>query len=370
VFHDAAEICLLTGIDPQFLPQGEEVVVSGHTVSFNQEMVDHMLGGLDLIEELMEPGCIIRVEEQVSIESYTLEPGGFGTSDVIIIYPHRRKIIVFDWKYGKVAVSPIENDQAILYGLGAWDTVAGELFDWNPEGIEVELIIYQPRIPDGGGRWETTMEWLLEEGDRIRIDAAATYDPNAPRVAGEKQCKYCRARADCATHAAYNLGMVGLRFEDIDEGIQFDVTPPLVEDFEGWTPERMSYVWLHRKAIKRWLDALHDHMMARYAAGEELPFLKVVKGRGGNRFWQDPKAVERYLVAQVGEEKAYQPKTLITPPVAEELLGKKKVKEDLALYIGQPEGKPTLVPITASGDPLPSKMVQFDGIEADEDGEE
>src|SRR5690606_11185475 len=111
-----------------------------------------------------------------------------------------------------------------------WDTVACEIFDGNPAGIEVELIIWQPRVPGGGGRWTTTMEWLLEEGNRIRIDAAATYDPDAPRVAGEKQCRYCRVRADCATHAIYNLSMVGLRFEDIDEGIESGKPPQLEEN--------------------------------------------------------------------------------------------------------------------------------------------
>ena len=371
LFHEAAETCLKGGIDPQFLPQGETRIVSGHTVAFNQEMVDSMLGGLDLLDELIEPGDIVRIEEKVWIEPYTLEDGGFGTADVIIIKVKKRKIIVWDWKYGKIAVSPIENDQECLYGLGVWETVAGEIFDWDPTDIEVELIIWQPRVPGGGGRWPTTMEWLLEEGNRIRIDAAATYDPNAPRIPGLKQCEYCKAKKKCMEYVAYNLDLINLRFEHIDESIALDVTPPLVEDFDQWTPERRSYVWLHRKSITKWLQALHDEIMLDAIADEPTPLLKVVKGKGGRRKWKPKqiKAVGTYLETTIGKDKAWVP---ITPAVAEGLVGKKKFKEDCALYVDQSDPKPMLVPITDTRDPLPSKMIHFEGTEfdEDEDGEE
>lgn len=370
MFHEAAEICLITGIDPQMLPQGETRIVSGHTVSFNQEMVDNMIGGLDLLESLMEPGCIVRIEEQVRIEPYTLELGGFGTSDVIIIYPDRREIIVFDWKYGKISVSPVENDQEILYALGVWETVAGEIFNWNPVDITVKLIIWQPRVPGGGGEWETTMEWLLAEGDNIRIDAAATYDPDAPRIPGEKQCRYCKFQPQCVEYAAYNLRMIGLKFEDIDEGIELDVTPNLPTDFETWTPERRSYVWLHRKAITRWLKMLGDEIMFDYQKGRPTPMIKAVPGNRGHRKWRDEykRQVETYLDTNVDPDKAWVP---ITPAALQELIGKKRYEEDVAVYVSQSEAKPMLVPITDGRKAIPSNMVHFEGIEADEeDGEE
>lgn len=372
LFHDHAEICLVGGIDPQTLEQGVAEVISGHTVSFNQEMVEHLLSGLDLIDELIEPGDIVRVEEKVWIEPYTLEDDGFGTSDLIIIKIKKRKIIVWDWKYGKIAVSPIENDQAILYGLGVWETVAGALFDWDPTDIAVELIIYQPRVPGAGGVWPTTMEWLLQEGNQIRIDAAATYDPNAPRVPGEKQCKYCKAKGTCAPFAEYNLRMVGLRFEDIDEGIELDVTPPLVEDFDQWTPERRSYVWLHRKTFERWLKALGEEIMADYRQGRPTPFIKAVTGKGGRRKWRDEKAskaeLETYLES-LEDDDLWVP---VTPAVLEKKIGKKAAKEDVAHLWVAGDPKPMLVPITDTRDALPSHMVKFDELEEDEDedGEE
>lgn len=354
---------------PEFFLPGETVIVSGHSVAFVEEMVENMLAGLDFIDSLITEDAIVLVEQRVKIEPWTLEPGGFGTSDVCIIYPKRRKMVVFDWKYGKVAVSPIENDQEILYALGCWESFAGELFDWDPTDIEVELIIWQPRVPGGGGSWTTTMEWLLAEGNQIRIDAAATYDPDAPRIAGQKQCHYCKFQAECPERAAYNLALFGARFEDIDEAIEWGVELDLADPTE-WTPERRSYVWLHRKSFTRWLDVLHDAIMLDAAAGKETPLIKVVPGNAGKRKVkpEHEKAYREYLIATLGEKVAMKPAEPITPAVAEKKLGKARFREDLSAYITQADPKPMLVPITDTREALPSKMIHFDDIaEEDED---
>lgn len=374
LFHDYAERCVLTGVDPQFfLPGSETVIVSGHAVCFNEEMVENMLAGLQFIYSLLTEDAILMVEQRVRIEPWTLEPGGFGTSDICIIFPKRRKIIVFDWKYGKVAVSPINNDQEIIYGLGCWESFAGEIFNWDPTDIVVELVIWQPRVPGGGGSWETTMEWLLAEGNQIRIDAAATYDPDAPRIAGAKQCHYCKVQAECPERAAYNLALFGARFDDIDEAIEWETELELADPGE-WTAEHRSYVWLHRKSFTRWLDTLKEAIMLDAQAGKETPLIKVVPGNAGKRtvkadFQEDYK---NYLVTVLGEEVALKPQECITPAVAEKKLGKKRFKEDLGLYITQADPKPMLVPVTDTRQALPSKMIQFDDIleEEDDDAED
>lgn len=369
LFHEGAEICLLTGIEPRFLPHGEPRLISGHTVSWNQEMCDHLTAGLDYLAELIEPGDLVFIETRVRIEGYTLEEGGFGTSDVIIIKVAKRKIIVFDWKYGKIAVSPIENSQEILYGLGAWETVAGEIFDWDPTDIEVDLIIWQPRIPDGGGLWSTTMEWMLQEGHQIRIDAAATYDPDAPRVPGDKQCRYCKRRGRCAEEASWRLATIGLRFEEIDQKIEWDPnSAPVLDDVSEWTEERRSYVWLHRKGIIRWLEKLGELIADDYRHGRPTPFIKAVQGNAGHRAYKPDalEAVKAYLTEALGADKAFEPAKLISPAVAEEKLGRKRYREDLALYVDQPEGKPILVPVTHKKTAIPPIAARFDSIEEDE----
>lgn len=368
LFHEIAEKCLLEGISPFDMPFGVEQVIAGHVVSYNQEMAEHLATGLEYLQTFIEEGCSVYVETRVQIEDYTLEEGGFGTSDICIVYPYRRKILVWDWKYGKIAVSPIENDQEELYGLGCWETFAGEVFDWDPVGVAVEFVIYQPRVPGGGGSWSTTMEWLLQEGNQIRIDAAATYDSNAVRTAGEKQCRYCKVNGTCAEAAAHNLSLVSLRFSDIEETIEWDDPAPVLPDFEEWTPERRSYVWLHKKAFIRWFDALHDHIMQEAKAGRPTPHLKVVAGDFGRRKF-DPQVIKKaevYLSDMLGEDVAVERK-LITPAVAEKKLGKKIFREDLSKYVIQSEPKPKLVPVTDTREALPSALIQFDYIEEEPD---
>lgn len=352
VFHDHAELALRFGLEPENFKTGMMATVSGHSVCYNDEMIEHMRGGLDFIYDILDrhPDAILLVEQKVDISPWTGEKGGKGTSDVCIIIPSIRKIIVFDWKYGMVPVSPVENDQATLYGLGCWHSFAAKYFDNDPTGVDVDLIIWQPRIPSGGGTWPTTMDWLLEEGEKIKEQAAANREPDAPRIAGTKQCAYCKAASTCSQLAAYNLEQYSLRFDDIDDSLDYGIELP-EPNFEEWTPERRSYVLLHWATFKRWHDRLKDAAMRDYVEGKPVPFMKLIEGRGAHRHYRESEqqTVNRLLEMHL-EEKAYEKKP-VTPAVAQKLLGKKVYDQVLKEYVVVPRGKPILVPET---DPRPA----------------
>lgn len=374
MFHDYAEIALSKSIHPSLLPLGEERTISGHLVTFSEEMAEHMIAGWQWIMNILQanPDAILFVEERVHIEPWTLEPGGFGTSDCCIIFPKEREIIVFDWKYGNVPVSPIRNDQLMLYALGCWKSLCGEIFNWDHEGITVRMIINQPRVPGAGGESTMTMAELLDEGQQIIIDAAATYNPQAPRTAGEKQCRYCKARTDCATLAAYNFTLCQLKFKDIDEAIEYGGLPPILPEPKEWTPEHRAYVWLHRATFTNWMNALHDAIIEDLRRGAGLTDLvKVVQGRAGNRAWkggadaQVRKDAFKMFGAKVVKE------SIMTPSELEKeyirlmgsAMGKEAFAEDFGEYVTQPGGKAKLVPATAPGLAIPPDIAQFDIIE-------
>lgn len=364
MFHDYAETALRFGLQPRYFLLGTTAIISGHSVSFNEEMAKCLEDGLRFIETLVTDDAIMRVEEKVKIDKYTFEEGAKGTSDLAIVYLKQRKIVIFDWKYGYEPVSPVENDQACLYGLGVWETWAGELFDWNPDGIEVEFIIWQPRVPHGGGIWPTTMEWLLEEGERIQADAKATYAPDAPRVPGTKQCAYCKAAGKCAALARHNLEQWSLRFDEIDNDLEFGI-PPADPDIEEWTQDRKAYVLLHRKLFDRWFMRLHNEVVAELAQGRKVPYLKLAAGDKGNRVWDKSfvDSAERVLEKELGE-KAYT-KKLLSPAEAQKALGLKRYRELVGKYVTQPPGKPILVPTTDPRPELPTYGDMFDEIAED-----
>lgn len=375
LFHEHAEIALRLDLDPQYFRTGEPCVIDGHKVAFNHEMAGHLAKGLEYVKYRCEEyggnhKPIVMVEQRVRIEPWTGEPNGFGTSDLCIIFPSLRKIIVFDWKYGKIAVSPVKNDQLWLYCLGCWQSFAGEIFGWDPTDITVELIIWQPRIPGGGGSWETTMEEVLVEGEKIKADAAATREPNPPRIAGPIQCKYCKAKGDCGALAKYNLELYSLHFDDIADDLEhgIEVQEP---DIKGWSDEQKAWVILHHKMFERWFKALQAEALEQMLRGNSYPLLKVIKGPQGNRFWKDEDAAKRALINMLGQDKVVK-EVILTPPQAQRELGvnDEAFNRLMGAYIDRPPGKPTLVPATDPRDPMPTLGEEFDKLLLDDEDED
>lgn len=371
VFHEYAAMCLMFGLDPEDFPLGVKHQQDGFEIEFDEDMQHYMHEGLAWVRERVEPGDILLVERRVDISPWA-GAGEFGTADVLIIKRAKRHIINFDWKYGKgVPVSPIRNDQMYLYNLGGWNDYAKRIFKGvDPSEIKVTFHIEQPRAPGGGGTWHTDMADCLAEGKLIREDALATMDPEAPRTPGEKQCLFCKAASQCREQQEYLLRVFGQKFEDIEEGIELGVGPAF-DDPERLTLETRSYILLHWKAFKRYVDRIHALVLHDLKAGKEVPLLKAVTGRGGHRaFIADHEAeAGKWLAAQIGKEQAYETK-LISPAAAEKLVGKKAFGEHLKAFVTQPPGKPILVPLDDKRDPIQDYASKFDDSFIDDDDDE
>ena len=124
----------------------------------------------------------------------------------------------------------------------------------------------------------------------------------------------------------------------------------LMSDFDDATispksPDKLSirdlrFALDNKKLIISWLDAIEDLAFERLTNGEAFDGYKLVVGRS-NRSWEDEKAAEHVLSEELGE-KMYMPQKMITPPMAEKLLGKKKAAL-LNGLINKSQGKPTMV---------------------------
>lgn len=339
VFHEFAALAAELGVDPLKMIGGKLTVEKFGALPFTTEMATKMLPGLALIESLHTPGVThLLVEVRVSLAPW-LGKGQFGTSDVIIIDVQARRIVVFDWKWGAgVPVSPVENDQAILYGLGVWETVAKKYFDGDPSGIEVLVVIEQPRADGGGGIWETTMEALLDEGEKVKRDVKKIADPKAPRNPGPKQCKFCKAakHGTCREYHEFNADLIGLKFDEVSDAEEYEA-PAL----SAISPAERSVILMNKAMILKWLEDLHAAAYKDAEAGRPVPGMKLVKGRAGARTWKDEAKAELILMKRLGE-KAHT-KKLISPTQAEEALGRKSYKLTIAPLVVQGEAKPSLV---------------------------
>lgn len=371
VFHDYADMCLTFGLEPHHFTVGTKHIQDGYEVTFDQEMVDKMYAGLDYIREIMaaHPDAILRVEQWVDIPALGKDNLGRqrgGTSDVCITIPSLRLIICFDWKYGGIPVYPTENNQARLYVLGCWHEFAADLLGNDPHGVKVLIHIEQPRAPGGGGEWPTTMADILAWGEDVALKVAATEDPDAPRLPGHKQCRYCRARKTCGAKALWEFDMFGAKFEDADVFVEnYNDTgflvPPVLPNPEDLTPERRSFILLNKASFVSWYDSLHEAAMEDIRQGREVPLMKAVLGRAGNReFLPGEKAeAEALAKALLPADKVYTKPELNSPAVLEGHLGKKRFKDTFGKMVHQTPPGLSLVPVTDKRDAVTSAADQF-----------
>lgn len=369
VFHEYAAICLEVGLDPDVFI-GAECYTGKRwgTLIFDEEMARNMLVGLDYVRDLAEePDAVLYVEKRVDISPWC-GPGEFGTTDVLVLNIRKLKATVFDWKYGAgVPVQPYFNDQAILYFLGAWNSIIKPQLpdDFDPADLEVDIVIEQPRAPGGGGVWHTNAAELLQEGKKIKRDADLTHAENPPFSPGEKQCFFCKAAAldVCQARNEFLLSCFDTALDEIDEYAEMEATLPLPK---AMTPERRSFILLHKDMISGWLSDLHASAYKDAEDGKPVPHMKLVLGRRPPRKWKDEEKAKVHVIRNFGEDDAYT-KKLMSPAQVEDRVGKKEYGDRFAHFVFEGEAKPELVPETDRRDPLPDIGSRFDAA-MNEDG--
>jgi len=372
VFHEFAAICVEFGIDGWGMVGSRLLCEDGVSREFDKEMATKMLPGLDLITSVSNgPDTLLMVEQWVDLSPWLGEGEG-GTSDAFIIDVRRKKLIVFDWKWGAgVPVDPKWNDQGILYTLGVWHTFAREIFEKRGIGsneVEVDIIIEQPRAPGGGGIWTVQLQTLLAEGRKIKQDADLTRDPDAQYNPGTKQCNFCSAAKfnTCKARSEMIVGLLGDDLDEEDAALRLEVHDTLdLADRRSLTPEQRSLIVLNTKLITGWLTQLYEEAMDDATKGLPVPGMKRVAGRSGRRKWIDAGKAERIIVGALGEEEAYK-KTLLSPAMVEDEVGKTVYRDKYARLVGQAEPSPSLVP---EDDPKPALVSAIDMLDAAWDNE-
>lgn len=377
VFHEFAADCLEIGVDPHHFVGCKMMCEDGDEREFTKEMATKMRAGLDLVWALADgDDAKLYVERRVNLER-RIGDDESGTSDAFIIDVEKWRLVTFDWKWGAgVMVSPIENDQAILYTLGVWDTFALDPFREAYEGhagpkpsweeardsIEVLIIIEQPRGSGGGGVWHTTMGHLLEEAVKIREDADATQVAGAPRVAGEKQCKFCKAARHntCKTRSEYLTKMAGLKLDELADDLALGAEPDL-PDRRALTPEQRSQILKAQKMITDWFKSLHEEAMSDSKAGRPVPGFKRVRGRNSSRSWNDEDKAKAVLENRLKE--AAWNKKLLSPAQVEEEVGKAEYQRRYESFVATASAKDILVLETDRRESLASDYELLDEID-------
>lgn len=336
---------------------GELVLVKGGTCSdwigkkliewdqytVDQEMADYVQVYVDYVKLL---GGKQVYERRFDFSDWV--PDGFGTSDATAVVGDKMHVI--DLKYGKgVLVSPYENTQGILYALGAYAAV-GHKREINTIAIH----IVQPRM-DHIETWELSLDELLRWGERITQAAELAMTDDAPRNPGEKQCQWCKAKADCPALKEHTESVLMSSLDDLD----------LIAS-DKLSDAQMLKALQAKKLVVSWFDAIEKLVVERLETGDGFPGYKLVAGRS-SRQWasKDIEFVAEQLEALVPAEKqdSIFEINLVSPAKAEKLVPKALAKsEEFTQLIIKSDGKPTLAPVSDKRPAINLSINDFDEV--------
>lgn len=363
--HEAAAAVLLGGTWPL---QGYKVTADGHSFVWDAEMEEVGQAYVDYVQGL--PADFMFVEQRVAFGpaiGVTDPEDGFGTADAIVGIG--AVLVVIDLKCGRgVDVQPEGNPQLMLYAIGALAELQGLAGDFD----RVRLVIVQPRAGGVKKHVITVAElelWAKSHAlDAVTQVQRAIRDGNDPHASaqgwgeaylnpGEKQCKFCAAKATCpALREEVALTVAGQGAAPATPDDFADLLPhPAPDEAPHWLAACLSKVDL----IEDWCKAVRAESERRLVAGEPVPGFKLVQGKKGNRQWVDATEVEKTFkeTFRLKVEEMYD-LNLISPTSAEKLAKAKVIGPrqwaKVTGLITQSKGKPHVAPET---DPRPAITV-------------
>lgn len=363
--HALLEDCLTDGTDPEDRI-GQDYIVEGEAFIVDQEMADAVNSAIDIARTYMDDGAILQVEQTVPLAFMTGEEGAEGTCDISIIREHGTHLVIADFKYGKgVQVYASEyldekdaaagrappNGQLAMYALG-WLQKHGFLY----EDVEkITLVVIQPRI-EWTDEFTLTIEELRNFEQEVR-DAAGRVELNRQAAAeealldlnpGEKQCKFCNAKAICpALRNAVSTSLATIaqpsdvaEFEDLS----LPKKAAAIAVNENASSEKLAEFMRAIPLIEAACTAVRAEVERRLFDGQQVPGYYLGVGRAGHRQWQDPDTALKELTKS-GRLKVAEATTakVISPTQAEKKLkDRPKIWSKIAPLIVKPEGGPSV----------------------------
>lgn len=283
-----------------------------------------------------------------------------GTCDIQIQDPEVLEII--DYKDGMNEVVAADNPQLELYALGV---LAGFKLPVNGNyGFQkVRMTIIQPKLALKGvliiTSHELTIPEIMGKIGKFVAGAAATDNPDAPLVSGS-HCKYCKHKS-CSTRAGDVIKEMGMSFPVLNQPVN-----PVTElsqqaadlDPNTMTPEKIAQIMLAAPLVRQMIESVEEEALRRLKAGQAIPGLKVVHGRG-SRSWALPEEEMATKLTGMGIPKSAIWETkLVTPAKVEKLkweatkagekvqkqLSERQLKTLDTEYVAKVAGKLTVVP--------------------------
>ena len=163
-----------------------------------------------------------------------------GQFDVALVAPASRRALICDGKSGWLPVTPNPaNLQLRRLAALLWLQI---------DSCEIGVGILKPgKSPEPPCVY--TVPELRRSVSEMEEDVRQSHAPEAPRTAGEEQCRYCRARESCPTRLSWLAAA-------------FPATlPPLpMISARNWTPAQRALFLEREKDARDWLEARREEI--------------------------------------------------------------------------------------------------------------
>ena len=337
--HEVAAMALLDERDAAAYI-GRLIEVEGQFIPVTSEMAQSVQAYVDYVRDLVRAaGGTLLIEQRLSIEPLTGEPGAAGTSDAVILAGD--ELLIVDLKFGRgVRVDAQDNEQLQIYALGALHQ-----FDILSDFERVRMVIHQPRLGHVS-EWACSIPELRAFAGRVKKAATLMLaaDASTPLNPGEKQCRWCAKKATCPALALEVQNAIGADFDTIaDPQSAADLSAPAQLD-EDDLATKLTAVDL----IEGWCKAVRAEAERRLLAGQAVPGFKLVEGRRGARKWTSVYDAEKALKEMRLRHEQMFEYTLVSPTGAEKLVKSGELGERqwarLQKLTTQAEGRPSVAP--------------------------
>lgn len=364
----------------------------------NLRMREYGPGTELLIEERMECGQNFHLLDAQGEPVPSPLDSCWGTADAVLFAGDRSYVEVVDYKNGQYHVDETGCGQTLLYLMGALKR-CDPLHPYQ----RARLTIVQPRSRNvQNGTAEAVRTWELDMADLMQwvvwlgTSGHVAMTPDAPRIPGEDQCRFCDFKAHCPELAT----QLGTSVESLATSLDPDSNgngaagPVVLPDEEDPTLPTLSPKVLdlltsetdldaHQIALvldmepllKTWLKAVHKRGQRMMLTGQQVPGYKVVNGQRRRDWNVDEETLLKKMAnfSRVGDDGKAEGKLRkatytvlkpVSPAVAERTLKPMMTpqgwKSMEALYTWE-EGAPTVVPESDSRPAInaPTAQEQF-----------
>lgn len=285
---------------------------------YSKDMPDNLAPYIEYVVSHAAGADFVGLEERLNIGEWV--PGGYGTSDAVIIKGDLLEVV--DLKYGQgVPVSAVGNPQFRLYGLGA----VQEWFMLYPFD-RVRCTVIQPRL-DNISSEELRVGELAMWAEKVLRPAALLAEKGEGEYKSGEHCRWCKAKAVCRRRAEDNMALARYEFAEPALLTNEDIADILsaAGELKTWASDVEAYA----------LDQALNH-------GASFHGYKLVEGRSLRQLTDEDGAVRILVENGVAEESLYT-RSLVGIPAMEKLVGKRRLAELLKEHIVKPQGKPALV---------------------------